>query len=552
MLLSFLGTSGALLLIFMSAQNEQNIRLWETNRLRGYECLFEHQYNAAGKFFRKASDASKTLGKEDYRYAVSLEDTASLNARASQWDKADKFTRKAMDIYAKKTNISSGQGILFLEDKLLAACRLTEFDLAARKNTDGIWRDLSNATATLLSAGSVHFDPFVIRRVCLTMMNLADVCGKDGNVELQRTICAEVLALSQKFETMKDLSRGTQRHLHAVYSSGQSWESILNTIPAMIKAHDSIRAKDALQQVKEMAVNSDGEIPVEVRMVEIKYYLSIEDYEEAERLLLQQISKKGPSDEALDDCFTRLVMIYRICGYRSDLASALRRQWEWRKNFYGATNSKSMSCELDYAIALHQMGEIDAARPHCEHLLKAMQSSDFAVEKTEHLAAALIRNGDNKTAKEILDELVDRFSMQKKKKLILATVSAFFDYGALELMQGNKSKAEAAIKQGLSMDEGFASYSYVELADKLTDWAYFLASRNGNELYIRNAILIMPVPVFRKDAIREAADIAVLETLHAKCPSAFNTEVKQHLAKIQAGIKNFSPVKLIGFSQKSP
>ena len=546
MLLSFLGTAGALLLIFMSAQKEQNIRLWETNRLRAYECLYEHQYNAAGKFFRKASDASKKLGKEDYRYAITLDDAASLNACASQWDKADKFTRKAMEIYAKKSNTDSKQGILFLEDKLLAACRLTEFDLAARKNTDGIWRDLSSVTATLLSAGSVHFDPFVIRRVCVTMMGLANVCGKEGNVELQRTICADVFALSQKFENMKDLSKGTQRQLDAMCSSAQSWEAILDTIPAMIKAHDPNRAKEALQQVKAMAVNSAGEIPVEVRMVEIKYYLSIEDYEEAERLLLQQISKKGLSDEALDDCFTRLCLIYRLSGYRSDLASVLRRQWEWRKNFYGATNSKSMSCELEYVLALHQMGEINAARPHCEHLLKTMQSSEFAVERTQALAAALIRNGDNKIAKEILDELVDRFSMEKKKKLVLPTVCAFFDYASLELMQANKSKAEAAIKQGLGMDEGLASYGYVELADNLTDWAYFLGSRKGNELYIRNAILIMPVPVFRKDAIREAADIAVLESFRAKFPAAFNTEVKQHLEKVQAGIKKFPPAKLQG------
>src|SRR5579883_2019188 len=82
MLTVFVGTVGALTLIYRGAQREQNIRLWETNRLRAYECIYEHQYNSAAKFFKKASDASRKIGKNDYHFAVSLEDAAFLDSRA--------------------------------------------------------------------------------------------------------------------------------------------------------------------------------------------------------------------------------------------------------------------------------------------------------------------------------------------------------------------------------------------------------------------------------------------------------------------------------------
>lgn len=548
MLLLFFGTAAAVVLIYSIAQKEQNIRLWETNRLRGYECLYEHQYNAASRYFRKAGEASKKIGKSDYRYAVSLEDAASLSGRKNEWDKADKLTRKAIEIFDKKASLSTKQGTLFWEDKLLAACRLSEYELSGKKRTDEVWQEFSQISSALLNAGTAKIDPFVLRKVSMTMISIADACAKEGKYDLQKAICSDVFELSQKFTAINDLSKGTQKRMHVMCAGGQSWEALLETVPALIKAYNYEQAGENLQQAHSLAISEKGELPLEVEIMEARFNICKENFEDAENLLQRVLSRKTLSDETRDDCLNKLLIIYRQCGEKERAAEVLRRQWELRKALHGVSNSKTMETELDYASELQLLGQLEKARPICLHIVKTMQTNEFVVVRNEQLAAALLRIGNTKLAKEILDEVVEQFFAEKKKKQILPAISSFFDYAVMELSQNNRVKAEAAMQQGLAIDEGkIASYNQVMLGDSLADWANFLRDKKGADLFIRNAILIMPVPVLRKEALRETAALAVLEHMRASHPAAFSSEVTKHLAKIQAGIKKFAPAKFKEF-----
>lgn len=534
--------------IFQTAQNDRHIRIWESFRIRGYEFLYQGQYDVAAKYFRHSSEFSRKLGKTNYRYAISMQDYGFLAAARGDYKKAHTLMQKALEIMQKRESSRQSLQTTILEDQILATCHMCIFTLKeANGSPDLAWQEFGSVLKLLSTHHLKDLDPIAARAVCETMIAIGDGFKAAGDDKLSISIWNQAQDFEQQIASLQDLSKTTQRRLYQAGVGTQSFSDSMAEFTSLLKAKQFDRAEDVLKAA-EAAAKNQSELINKIRNRMVKLHFSQDHFEETEKIGVPLLAESKLDNDEKEELLTYLTMLYRVSSRRSDAAQILKQQYLLAKKRHG-NGPESDKAALEAAYALQAANKFDEAKPICEYLkstylIRKKEAGDIGSEK---LGAVLIRNGDWKIARPMLESLVGSYEPGSNNYYFYGN-ACLWDLAALECLEGKPKQCKLALEQSQSLTDEYPKRSRVGATDPMRDWCLFLKDKPEDDLFIKQALLFMPIPTTRREACRLFGNIADIETLRTKHPHAFTTEVQAHINAIKACSKEYPPAKLTGLA----
>lgn len=537
-------------MIFQSWMNERYVRLWESFRMLGYEQVYAHQYDQALRFFRRSSEMSRKLGKENYHYAISLEDVAVVLANQGEFSKARILIEKAIAIFQKEKTKNHKLESSINEDEILANCRLCELTLKSGKNARTAWDSFSTPLTAFSKLKLKNVDPVVSRTVCQTIMSIGEGAIASGDTELAQSAFVKANEISDQLASNRGWTKELVPQKKTVFLDGKSINKLIDKSEQELRQGDVHGAEQTLADAQKAAKTANApELGLEVLIQKSRLMMHQGNYEEAEKICLDLLKNKNLDLQKQDNNLTKLTIIYRQSGYKEDVAAVLKRQLAIRKQIYGPKDGNTVEIQVDYAKTLQQLGKYEEAKLVCRGLTKLLQeglNADLSkASVAEKFACVIVRIGDTKLGKDLLAPVMGLYPDNiGKQKLWVAL--AFFDLTALESIEGRSIQAQETSEQGNLLTHELNHNERVVFPEPLRDWAFFLKNKAEAKLFIKTALLTMPLPIDRKEALREIAYIADFESLKSKHPAAFSSDVIAHVREVKAAAAKFASIKLQG------
>ena len=551
MILLFLGGGGLLTAIFMNWHNERSIRFWETLRLRGYEQYYHRQYPDAQEFFQLSLGYAAKLGVNNFRYALSLADLAKLYAKQGDFDRSRQNLGKAISIFDRQTPFDFGHYPL-REDQILLDCQLVELDLQSGKGVKKAWQDCQRGLNIYFKQKATEVDPTVSRTLCQTLGKIGDAAFDAGETEILQKTCQTTSKIASLNPSLKGLVSMNQKHMQCPFSAPNNvgLEDLIATAESELKSHHNKEAREALSKAAPLAESS------KTAQVQIEYLTGRVDFaesniEDAEKHFLAALPDTA-DDKVKDEMLLRLSQMYRQCGYPDDAIAAMKAEIEARKRMYGLETSKVTEIEIELARVLHDRGRIDEGKKYLKHALD--YNKDAKKDgvgnlglSSERLAAVLIKYGELKEARGILETIVEQYE-QGMKKQPLWMVIALYDLAALNELEGKHADAERFLAQAKQQQAGLEMKDRMQLAaGTLRDCCFLLKDKAMVDQFIKETFAAMPAPADRREALRIAHTIDELaSTFRAKHPQAFNKTVNTQMVKLRQATDKYPPASLKG------
>ncbi|MGB3468466.1 MAG: tetratricopeptide repeat protein, partial [Cyclobacteriaceae bacterium] len=399
------------------------------------------EYEKAGEMLETALDAARRkYDNRDIDYAIELEKIAALQIKIGQYDKAEKNLTETLDILdEKKTPIASAYiaSTLITQAKLLAI--KGEYDLAefnifksdrikAKTDLPPVFKN-DEAKADLaelyLSLGKYGLANNILTTL---IKNRRIRYGKDSrNITRPLTLMATLRLIEGNYSEAEKLSRNAYSINEKIFGESSSKVTpsltVLSDIYATIGDYD--KAENALNRIIAIQKEQFGPDHVDLgklygNLALVKFYNN-DDYKEVEDLFLlaeRLIGKKlGGSSPAYAETLKNLAVInistenYKFASSYLNTAGDIWSKKIGRRNNVNAATVSLLKGDIEYEQENYELAidyYLDAKKIYLK--LFSVEHPEY-VKSLSKLSRSYYMNGDDKRAKEYINEVLDNYQL---------------------------------------------------------------------------------------------------------------------------------------------
>lgn len=528
------------------------MRTWENMRLRGYDYLSRSRPESALEFFEKGREFAADLGSNNYRYAFSLVDLATVLAEQGDLSTAKKLLRQSISIFESSSKSDARLKTELINDEIRSYCQLANLEIKLKSPPEKILKIFNKVSALIGTPPYELLNALSRRQLADALIAFGDFARAKQQTDMAKSSYQQAFDLSSNLNNYSDLLKLAKRRLDRELT-GQETETasdLLERGVSRLKRRDFVQARSLLNRAAEIAEQTNDPASMQVQYQIARLDIGESRYEDAEANLLALLENPNFKDSTgRNDVLEKLTLIYRAAGMTDAILETLRQRRTQMIAEFGKDSKKVNEVELEHARTLIAAGRNEEAVPICTRVLKFHKEiGEGDGGDSERLAGALVRCGQFAIARPMVEQMVNSFQSGNAKNRLWGTLSCV-DLATLNAAEKRKGEVLPALQAIEPLLDGLESRDRLILSESLIASAIFLPAGGDGALFLQYAVKALPDKLERRDAIRLNIEIEDIRELRTKFPEAFDASLNTRLDALQASANKFPPVKLKGLSE---